>query len=174
MSREKKAQIIDKLQEEFSKCSISILTDYRGLATSEMTDLRRRLQESGSEYKVVKNTLARFAVARTGEDDLASSFEGPVAIAFGYGDIVIPAKVLADYIRDSQTSLSIKGAFLGSRLLTSEEVVTLSTLPSREILLSRVLSQMKSPISALVSYLTNPISGTIGILQNRIKQLEGE
>ena len=174
MSREKKTQIIDRLQEALSKCNIGILTDYRGLATPEMTELRRKLQESGSEYKVVKNTLARFAAERAGKDDLISSFEGPIAIAFGYGDIIAPAKVLADYIRDSKASLNIKGGFLGDRLLTSEEVMTLSTLPPREILLAMVLAQMKSPVSALVDRLTTPIRGIIGVLQARIKQLEGE
>jgi len=174
MSREKKTQIIEQLQEAFSKCSIGILTDYRGLATPEMTDLRRKLQESGSEYKVVKNTLARFAAARAGKDDLANSFEGPVAIAFSYGDITAPAKVLAGYIRDSRASLSIKGAFLGDRLLTSGDVMTLAALPSREILLARALGQMKSPVSALLSCLTAPLRGITGVLQARIKQLEGE
>ena len=174
MSREKKAQIINNLQESFSKCSIGILTDYRGLTTREMTDLRRRLQESGSEYKVVKNTLARFAVERAGKDELASFFEGPVAIAFGYGDITEPARVLADYIRTSKASLSIKGGFLGDRLLTSKDVITLSTLPSREILLAKVLGGMQGPIVTLVGCLTTPIKGIIGVLQARIKQLEGE
>ena len=174
MPREKKAEIIDSLQEAFSKCTISILTDYRGLATPELTDLRRRLQETGSEYKVVKNTLARFAAERAGKENWTGSFEGPIAIAFGYGDITEPAKALAAYINDSRASLSIKAGFLGDRLLTSEEVMTLSTLPSREILLARLFGQMKSPISALLSCLTAPIIGVIGTLQARIKQLEGE
>ena len=174
MSREKKTQIIDELQEIFSKCSISILTDYRGLATSEMTNLRRRLQESGSEYKVVKNTLARFAAEKAGKGDLVSSFEGPVAIAFSYDDITAPARVLAGYIRDSASSLSIKGRFVGDRLLTSEEVMTLSTLPSREVLLARPLGQMKSPVSGLLNCLVSPIRGIMGVLQARINQLEEE
>ncbi len=174
MSREKKAQIIDRLQESFSKCSINILTDYRGLTTIEMTDLRRRLQKSNSEYTVVKNTLARFAAARAGKDDLVRSFEGPIAIAFGYGNVTEPAKVLIDYIRDSKAILSIKAGILGDRLLTPDEVTTLSTLPSREILLARVLGQMKSPVSALLGCLTTPIRGFIGVLQARISQLEGE
>ena len=173
-SRGKKTQIIDRLQEAFSKSSILILTDYRGLATHEMTDLRRRLQKSGSEYKVIKNTLARFAAARAGNDDLASSFAGPIAIVFGYAEIAMPAKILAGYIHDSQASLSIKGGFSGDRLLTSEEVMTLSTLPSREILLARVLGQMKNPISTLLGCLTTPVRGITGVLQARIKQLEGE
>ena len=174
MSREKKAQTIDRLQDAFSKCSIGILTDYRGLSTPEITVLRRKLRESSVEYKVVKNTLARFAGERAGKGDLVSFFEGPIAIAFGYGDITEPAKALADYIHTSKASLTIKGGFLGDRLLTSEDVVTLSTLPSREILLAKVLGGMQGPIITLVGCLTTPIRGIIGALQARIKQLEGE
>jgi len=174
VSREKKAQTIDRLQDAFSKCSIGILTDYRGLSTPEITVLRRKLRESSVEYKVVKNTLARFAGERAGKGDLVSLFEGPIAIAFGYGDITEPAKVLTDYIRISKASLDIKGGFLGDRLLTSEDVATLSTLPSREILLAKVLGGMQGPIITLVGCLTTPIKGIIGVLQARIKQLEGE
>ncbi|MCL0091337.1 50S ribosomal protein L10 [Dehalococcoidales bacterium] len=173
MSREKKAQTIEKLKQLFSECSIGILTDYRGLSAPEITDLRGKLRESGIEYKVVKNTLARFAAERAGKKELASLFEGPVAIAFGYGDIIEPARVLADYIRTSQASLSIKGGFLSDRLLTSEEVITLSTLPPREVLLARVVGGMQSPILTLLSYLTTPIQSFIRVLQARIQQLEG-
>ena len=174
MSREKKTQIIDGLQEFFSKCSIGVLTDYRGLSTTEITDLRRALRKSKVEYRVVKNTLARFAAERAGKDELAALFEGPVAIAFGYGDVTEPAKVLADYIRVSKASLSIKGGLLGDRVLTSGDVETLATLPSREILIARVLAGMQSPVVNLISCLAAPMRGVIGVLQARIKQLEGE
>ncbi|MBA7501144.1 50S ribosomal protein L10 [subsurface metagenome] len=174
MSREKKAQIIDSLQEVFSECNIGILTDYRGLSASEINALRRSLRESGIGYKVVKNTLARFAAERAGKDELVSLFEGPVAIAFGYGEITEPARALTDYIRNSKASLSIKGGFLGDRVLTLEEVETLSTLPSREILLARILGGMQIPMATLVNYLTIPIKEIIGTLQARIQQLEGE
>jgi len=173
MSREKKTQIIDSLQQLFSQCSIGILTDYRGQSAHEMTELRRRLRELGIEYKVVKNTLARFAAQRAGREELLSFFEGPVAIAFGYGGITEPAKALADYIETSKASMSIKGGFLPDRLLTSEEVTTLSALPSKEVLLARVVGGVQSPISALVSQLTAPMRGVIAGLQARIQQLEG-
>jgi large subunit ribosomal protein L10 len=174
MSREKKAKIIDDLEEALSKCSAGILTDYRGLVAQEMTGLRRRLGEAGIEYRVVKNTLARFAAERLGRTDLAATFEGPVALALGYGAIVEPAKVLTDYINTSKSILTIKGGFLGDRLLTSEEVSTLAKLPSREILLAKVLGAMQSPVVALVSCLNAPIAGLARVLQARITQLEGE
>jgi len=173
MLRQKKSQIIDTLQEAFSECSIGVLTDYRGLSASEITILRRRLGELGVKYRVVKNTLARFAAERLGRADLAASFEGPVAVAFGYGNITEPARALADYISTSKSSLTIKGGFLSDRLLTSDELSTLSTLPSREILLAKVLGGMQSPIASLVNCLTAPIMGVVRVLQARIKQLEG-
>ncbi len=173
-SREKKAKVIDSLQDTMAKSSISILTDYRGLTTHDLTNLRRKLRESGSELKVVKNTLARFAAERAGQEDMAGGLKGPIAIAFGHGDIMTLARVLTGFIRETQSTLSIKGGFLSDRLLTREEVMTLSTLPSREVLIARVLGQMKSPVSNLLVCLASPIRGFIGILQARIKQMEGE
>ncbi len=174
MAREKKTQIIEELQEQLLKCSVGILTDYRGLSTAEITGLRRQLREAGIGYRVVKNTLARFAAERAGRSDLAGLFDGPVAIAFGYDEITEPAKVLANYIRASKSSLSIKSGFLSDSLLTLEDVKTLATLPSRDVLLAKVLGGMQSPIVSFMSLLTSPMRGFMGILQARIEQLEGE
>jgi len=104
---------------------------------------------------------------------LTSFFQGPVAIAFGYDEITEPAKVLTDYIQSSKASIDIKGGFLADRLLTLEDVQTLATLPSREVLLARVLAGMQCPIVALVSVLNSPVRGIIGVIQARIQQLGG-
>jgi large subunit ribosomal protein L10 len=173
MSREKKTQIIDSLERVFSRCSIGILTDYRGMSATEMTDLRRRLRELGIEYRVVKNTLARLATQKAGKEELVNFFEGPVAIAFGYSDITVPAKALADYIQTSKSAMSIKGGFLPGRLLTAQDVITLSILPSREVLVVKVLAGLQRPILALLSHVNAPVRGIIGLLQARIQQLEG-
>lgn len=174
MSREKKAQIIDRLQEIFSTCNIGILTDYRGLSAPEMTELRRSLRELGIEYKVIKNTLARFAVERAGRNDLVSFFEGPTAIAFSYGNITEPARALADYIRTSKVTMDIKGGFLSDRLLTARDVMTLAILPPREVLLAKIIGGMQTPTIRLLSCLVTPVRGFIHVLQARIKQLEEE
>lgn len=172
MAKEQKAQIIDSLQEEISGCSIGILTDYRGLTNEQITALRRRLQEKGGQYKVVKNTLARFAASRAGMEDLAGTLEGPIAIAFGYDDITETAKAVTSYIKESQTGVKIKGGFLPDRVLTEAQVSTLATLPSREVLIGRVLGQMKSPITSLVACLQSPIRGMVNVLNAQIKKME--
>ncbi len=174
MAREKKAEVIDHLQELFSKCNVGVLTDYRGLTTAEISLLRRKLRESGIDYKVVKNTLAQFAVKKAGMEEVEELFVGPVAVAFGYGELSEPAKVLADYIRTTKSIMSIKGGFLGNRVLTAKEVESLSILPSREVLISQIIAGIQSPIMGLVSVLAGPIRGVMGVLQARIQQLEGE
>jgi len=173
MRREQKVRIVDELKEAMSRCSLGVLTNYQGLSASEITVLRRKLRQLGIEYRVVKNTLARFAAEKADKDFLSGNFEGPVAIAFGYGDVVEPARALLDYISSSDTALSIRSGFLGDRLLTSDEVKTLAKIPSREVLLAQVISGMQAPIAALLNCLTSPLRDTIGVLQNRIKQLEG-
>ena len=139
-----------------------------------MTHLRNKLRESGIEYRVVKNTLARFAAEAAGRDDLLRFFEGPVAIAFGYGDIVEPAKALTDFIGTSKISLNVRGGFLSEHTLTAEDIKNLSKLPARPILLAMVLGSLQSPITAFVNCLAAPIRGVMGVLQARIQQLEEE
>jgi len=173
MATEKKTKIVEGLQETFSGCNIGILTDYRGLNTSELNDLRRKLREAGIEYKVVKNSLAQLAARNIGKSELADSFTGPVAVALGYGDIPEPAKVLVDYIRTTKSVLSIKGGFFSDKVLSARDVDTLAKLPSREVLISQVLAGMQSPIYGLVNVLAGPIRGIVGVLQARIQQLEG-
>ena len=173
-TREKKSKVIDQIEEMFSKCSVGILTDFRGMPTAELVGLRRKLGELGIDYHVVKNTLARLAAERLGKKNLTGLFEGPVAIACGYGDVVQPAKILSDYIRTAKVSLSIKGGFLGDRVLTPEDVATLVRLPSREVLLAKVVGGMQIPIYGLLGQLTAPMRGFMTILQARIKQLEGK
>ncbi len=173
MHRENKAQVIDQLTEVFTTSSHAILTDYRGLTAGEINGLRRQLNQVNIEYKVVKNTLARFAAEKAGRDDLTSSFQGPLAIAFGEGNITESAKALSEFIRTSKSTLSLKGGFLGSRLLSVADIEKLASLPPRDILISQLLGGMKSPITNLVSVLASPVRGMMGVLQARITQLEG-
>jgi len=173
MSKENKVKIVESLRETFSRCNVGILTDYRGLTTAELSDLRRKLREAGIEYKVVKNSLAQIAVKKVGMDELADSFTGPVAVAFGYGELPDAAKALTDYIRATKSILSIKGGFFSDRVLNPKEVESLAKLPPRDVLISQVLAGMQSPIYGLVNVLAGPMRGIMGVLQARIKQLEG-
>jgi large subunit ribosomal protein L10 len=171
MPTEKKSKIVTELEETMAKSNIIILAQYRGVKASQLSNLRRKLRTSNSEIRVVKNTLARLAANKTGKDALTNSFQGPMAVTFGYGDIAAPVKVLISS-QSEMEGLSITGGFLGNKVYSKEAIMTLATLPSKEILISRVLGQMNAPVSRLVGALASPMRGVLGVLQARIKQLE--
>jgi len=173
MIREKKEEAVKRVEEWLSNCKVAIVTDYRGMTVSEMGQLRRQLRESSTEYHVVKNNLARIAAERAGKEELKNLLEGPSAIAFGYGELSEPARVLSQYIRSAKVPLSIKGGLLNERLLSPDEITTLSTLPPRDVLVSQLMRQMQAPISSLLAVLSANLTGFIRVLQARKQQLEG-
>jgi large subunit ribosomal protein L10 len=173
MATEKKEKIVVALEETLSRSRAGVLTDYRGLTTAELSELRGKLREAGIAYRVVKNSLAQIAVKKVGKESLAGSFTGPMAVAFDFTDSPIAAKILTEYIRTNKSIMTIKGGFLGDRVLSTAEVETLARLPSKQVLISQVMAGMKSPINGLVNVLAGPIRGIMGVLQARIKQLEG-
>ncbi|HEX7475640.1 MAG TPA: 50S ribosomal protein L10 [Dehalococcoidales bacterium] len=172
MPTEKKKNIMDGIEHKFADCDSGFMTDYRGLKTSDIVALRRKLKENGVEFHIVKNTLARIAAGKAGKDQIGSLFEGPLAIVFVKGDISKSAKILTDHIAATKLALTIKGGYLGNRLLNAKEVVRLSTLPSKEILLTQVLGGMQGPLYALLNQVNAPLRGLAYVLQGRIKQLE--
>lgn len=172
MLKEKKAQAVDKLEEDFSRSTVAIVTDYRGLSASEMTKLRRRFREAGIEYRVVKNTLARFAADRAGREGIKGFFSGPTAIVLSYVDEAKPAQLLAEYIRTAGKPLQVKGGMMGERVLTTDDISMLATLPSREILVSQLMGGLQMPLLLLLNVLNAPLQGLMRILQAKIKQME--
>jgi len=173
MLKQKKEQLIEELTKSLSRCTIAIATDYRGLTAKEMLQLRRRLTAMGIEYKVIKNTLTRFAADKADKKQLEPLLTGPVAIAFGYDDVLKPAQVLREHIRADGSVLQIKGGILGDKLLTPEDVVALATMPSREVLIARLMGQLQAPLQALHNVLSAPLRGFLNVIQARAKHLEG-
>jgi large subunit ribosomal protein L10 len=173
MIRQNKEESVKRIEELLSNSTVAIVTDYRGMPVSEMSKLRRQLKESGIEYHVVKNRMASLAADNSGKEELKDLLKGPSAIAFGYGEVNEPAKILADYIRTSRASLGIKGGVLPKRTLTPQEVSVLASLPARPLLVAQLLGQMQSPLRSLMGILSAELSALARILQARKQQLEG-
>ena len=115
MARPEKVAVVDEIRTKVADADATVLTEYRGLTVHELADLRGSLRAAGTEYKVFKNTLARRAVEGGGLDEVASLFEGPVAIAFVRGDAAAAAKALRDFGKDNP-ALVVKGGLLGERV----------------------------------------------------------
>jgi len=171
MLREKKVQIVNNLADDLSRSNIIIATNYQGLLAKQMAELRNALAKAGVEYHVVKNTLVYRAADQAGKPQLRDIIEGPVALAFGYNDIVNTAKALNQYIKSAALSLQIKGGLLGDRILLPEEVVSLANLPTREVLISKLIGQLQAPIGTLHNILNLPLQGLLNVLQNRAQTI---
>ena len=174
MPTPKKKEIVASLQDLFAECNIGILTDYRGLTTAELSALRRKLGEAQIKYRVVKNSLAQIALRQVGKEELAEIISGPVAVAFGHGEIPETAKVLTEYIKATKSTLAVKGGFFGDTVLSSKDVEALADLPTKEVLIAQVIGGIQSPITGLVNVLVGPLRNVMGALQARITQLEGQ
>ena len=171
MLREKKVQIVSSLADDLSRSTIIIATNYQGLLAKQMAELRNALAKAGVEYHVVKNTLVYRAADQAGKPQLRDIIEGPVALAFGYDDIVNTAKALNQYIKSAALSLQIRGGLLGDRILLPEEVVSLANLPPREVLISKLIGQLQAPVGTLHNILSFPLQGLLNVLQNRAQAI---
>jgi large subunit ribosomal protein L10 len=171
MLREKKVQIVSNLADDLSRSTIIIATNYQGLLAKQMSELRNALAKAGVGYHVVKNTLVYRAADQAGKPQLKDIIEGPVALAFGYDDIANAAKALNQYIKSAALSLQIIGGLLGDQVLPPEEVISLATLPSKEVLVSKLIGQLQAPVVTLHNILSFPLQGLLNVLQNRAQTI---
>ena len=173
LKKKEKEKIINDLTDSLLKCTIAIATDYRGLTAKEMVLLRRQLRASGIDYRVAKNTLTKFAADKSGRKQMEPLLSGPLAMAFGFDDVIKPAKILNDFIRSSGSALQIRGGLLGGRLLTAKEVTDLASIPPKKILASQLVGQLMAPLYSLHAVLSAPLRGLAYVLQARVRQMEG-
>ena len=170
MNRREKQQVISDLGERVKGFQAAVLTHYRGLNVEQLNHLRQRLREEKISYHVVKNTLMKLASKGTDLEKLDSYLEGPTAIAISYGDPVLLAKVLLEFVK-TQPSLEIKVGLIQGKVTSPEEVKALATMPSREVLLSQILGGIQGPASQLGGVIHSAIQQVLGTIQARADQL---
>jgi large subunit ribosomal protein L10 len=146
MPSTQKIERVAALKEQIEGSSALLLTEYRGLTVSEITELRRSLRDGGARFSVIKNTLMRRALEQTEAAGLGSLFDGPSAVAFVQEDPVAAAKSVAAAAKKFP-ALVLKGGFVEGRVLSAEEAKALADLESREVMLSKLAGLMKSEMS---------------------------
>jgi large subunit ribosomal protein L10 len=171
-NKELKQQIVSDIKTRLENSSATVLTDYRGLNVAQVTELRKRMREAGIEYKVLKNTMIRFAAHELGLEDLDPFLEGPTAVAFST-DPVAPAKILYDFAK-SNKALEVKAGVLEGKVIQAAQVKDLADLPSREELLAKVVGGMQTPLYGMASVLSGTLRSFVYALDAVRKQKEAE
>ncbi|HZB00906.1 MAG TPA: 50S ribosomal protein L10 [Actinomycetota bacterium] len=146
MPSTQKMERVAELKERIEGSSALLLTEYRGLTVSEITELRRSLSDGGARFAVIKNTLMRRALEGTDAAGLDALFEGPSAVAFVEADPVAAAKSVTAAAKKFPT-LILKGAFVEGRVLSADQAKALADLDSREVMLSKLAGLMKSELT---------------------------
>lgn len=162
MATPQKAAAIAELTEKFRSSGAAVLTEYRGLTVSQLTELRNSMRQHAT-YAVVKNTLTKRAAAEAGIDGLDEHLVGPTAIAFVSGDPVEAAKGLRDFAK-ANPALVIKAGIVDGKSLTPEEITKLADLESREVLLAKLAGAMKANLSKAVYLFAAPLSQTARVI----------
>jgi large subunit ribosomal protein L10 len=151
LNRNEKAAVISDVSARAARSQTLALAEYRGLTVEHLNKLRREARDKGVYLHVLKNTLARRAVAGTPFEAAAEAMSGPLIYGFSE-DAVAAAKVLADFAKGND-KLVIKGGAYAGRALDAAGVKALAAIPSREVLIAQVAGLLKSPIQRLASVL---------------------
>ncbi len=172
MNRDEKARIIEGIREKAQRACIAVVTDFKGLSVEEMTRLRTTLRENNVEYQVVKNTLARIAFDDSAHEVIKDKFKDCCAVAFGYDDPVVAAKILVDFEKKSK-KFQTRFASLDGKYLEAASLKDLSELPGRQELLAKTLGTMNAVPTNFVCLFANMIRGMLNAL-NGIKEQKEE
>jgi large subunit ribosomal protein L10 len=171
VERSEKEALIKELKEKFGRTKMAIVAEFSHLNVETVTRLRKKFREGGVDYKVLKNTLARRAAKGTPVEVVSEDFTGPVAIALGYGDVVTPAKILSEFLKDLET-IKIRSAVVDGKRTDAAGVAALAKLPGLSELRAKLLGLLTQPAGKLVRTLAAPGSSLARVIQSRAEALE--
>ncbi len=169
--RPEKLSAINEVIALVDKSDYCFVLNYGNLTVSTFSDLRKELAKAKSVIKVVKNSYLSRAAAKKGWDSMESVLTGPTAMITGSGDPAEVAKVLVTFLKKFEAA-SVKGAQLDKDMLSAEQVVSLSSLPPKDVLRATLLGTMLAPATSLVRVLVAPLASVLYVLKAKEEKNE--
>ncbi len=151
LNRNEKAAVVTDVAAQVARSQTLALAEYRGLTVAHLDALRKQAREKGVYLHVLKNTLARRAVAGTPFEVAQGAMVGPLIYGFSE-DAVAAAKVIADFAKGNDKLIVKAGAYAG-KALDADGVKALASVPSKEVLLSQIAGLLKSPVQRMAAVL---------------------
>jgi|SRR5215471_9059336 len=166
MHRSEKETVIKELNEKFARAKSTIVAEFSNLDVATVTTLRKKLRDAGVEYRVIKNTLARRAAQGTSLEVVAEEFSGPLALVIGYTDVVAPAKILADFLKDREM-IKVRGGVVEGKRIDVNGFKALAKMPGLVELRAKIVGLINQPAVRLVRTLGAPGSQLARVLKAR-------
>jgi large subunit ribosomal protein L10 len=165
MNRDQKAAVVDEIAGQIEAAQAIFAVDYRGISVSQIAELRAKLRESDTRFRIVKNSLSERAADKAGAEALRPMLEGPTALALVAGDAAMAAKALNDTARALNNLIEFKGGLMDGNTLSADDVRAIARLPSRDVLNAQLVGTIAAPLSGLVRTLNALIAGVAIQLQ---------
>jgi large subunit ribosomal protein L10 len=143
--RTEKEAVVAEISTKITAADAVIVTEYRGLTVSNLAELRGTLRSSGTEYRVYKNTLARFAAKKAGVEALGEFMTGPTALAFVHGDVAATAKAIKEFAKTNPL-LVLRGGIMADKAVSAADLEALADLPPRETMLAQFAGLLQAPM----------------------------
>lgn len=156
MATEDKARVVEELKQSFATAKGVYFADFQGMDVATATKLRNKCRAAGVSFTVVKNTLARRAMDPKTAEALEPVLRGPTAIAVSAEDEIVPAKILADFLKEFERP-ALKAGIVDGKVMGKAQVETLAKLPGRDVLLARFAGGLKAPVGKLHTALSSPL-----------------
>lgn len=158
MNREEKSATIQEIAAQIEGAEAIFAVDYRGISVPQAAELRGKLREADSSFRIVKNRLTKLAATQVGEERLAELLTGPTALTFVRGDTAAAAKAITTFNKEHDV-LTYKGGYMGETALDEVGFKSIALLPSREVLIGQFAGVVASPLTGLVRGLGGLIQG---------------
>lgn len=164
-TKQQKKDDLQKLEDKITKAKSLVFVGYDKVKIADQEKLRKGLKKEKGEFLVTKKTLLNIALKDLKIQNTEKlDFDKEVALAFGYEDEIMPARLVAQVAR-SASNLKIKGGILENQLVAMEKIKFLANLPSKEILQAKLLGTLKAPISGLANVLQGNLRGLVCVLK---------
>jgi large subunit ribosomal protein L10 len=163
-----KAETIQELKRRLQDARTAVVTEYRGLTVQQLSELRKQLRGVAAEYRVVKNRLARLAIADSSLSGLRPHLTGPVGVVIGRRDPVAVAKALSTFTRTTP-ALQVKVGVIDGQVVDREALRAVADLPSQEVLRGQLVGAIQGPLAQLVGLLVAPHRELAYVLAERAK-----
>jgi large subunit ribosomal protein L10 len=165
ISKNQKEELVDQYKKWVEDSDALILAHYHKLSVKDISDLRKNIRESGGEFHVIKNRLAKRAFEESGREWKEEVFTGPTALGISYQNPTGLAKALKDFAKEYGT-IEIKSGYLAERMVSVEEINALADLPSMDEMRAKLLSTISAPASKLVRVLSEPGRQVAAVLKS--------
>ncbi len=173
MLKSEKEELIKELSEKFARTKTAVVAEFSKVDVETVTKLRAKLRDGKVEYKVLKNTLAKRAAKGTSVEAIAEDFTGPIALAISYDDVVAPAKILSEFIKDMET-IKIRSAVVEGKRIDVNGVKALAKMPGLPELRAQLLGMLNQPAGKLVRTIAAPGSQLARVMQAHADKSQGK